>query len=115
MLKINRATYSIAKLLDMSHDGKLITIENDESSSIVEAMLMGIPITIVCKQQLNGVLEVVYGNIKSVIDFLDNKTPLKACQFYSQFEGKFSDELDNLYINILLNTNIQLESQKFSN
>ena len=106
MLKITHTKYSVEKLLNTYHNGNLIIANENQDSSIVEAILLGIPITRVCQQCLGGKLKAVSNNIKSLVDFCSNKKPFKSYGFYPQFEGKFFTELDNLYVNILMNFNI---------
>lgn len=107
MLKINNTVYSLSKLLDMYHTGKLIIDEYDtQDSFIIEALLMGIPVNIVCQQRLGGKMKIISKGFNNVIDFFENERPINTLGLYPEIHCKFFDDLDNLYKNILLDSNI---------
>lgn len=114
MLKLNHTLYSMSKLLDMYHMDKLIINEHQlshnfddtQDSFIIETLLMGIPVNIVCQQQLGGKMKIISKGFNNVIDFFENKRPINILDLYPEIHGKFFNDLDNLYKNILLNSNI---------
>ena len=116
MLRFERAQYSVSKLIKMYNDNKLIIEHNPEddaennfnNTAIIEAILIGLPITIIAKQECNSKLKVISGNIKSVIDFCNNKIPLADCQVHSELNGKFYNDLNEFQHNCILIPEIQV-------
>lgn len=110
MLRFERAQYSVSKLIKMYNDNKLVIEHNPEddaennynNTAIIEAILIGLPITIIAKQECNSKLKVISGNIKSVIDFCNNKISLADCQVYSELNGKFYNDLNEFQHNCIL-------------
>lgn len=121
MLRFERAQYSVNKLIKMYNDNKLVIehnpeddAENNSNTTMVETILVGLPITIIAKQECNGKLKVISGNIKSVIDFCNNKMSLTNCRVYPELNGKFYNDLNDLQHNCLLIHDIQVIKLMYS-